>query len=115
VWPRWLTDALSGKASLARAFWGYGLGVSVAFSVIGAFIDIESRVALTVYLLAGLGVGILQSVIMWRCAYNSPSKLLGRVLRTAVIVGLVIVPIMLYVIFTTSGSLVPSNIGADAP
>ena len=109
MWPRWLTDALSGKTSLARAFWVYGLGVSVAYSLIGGFIDVGSPLALTIYLLFGLGVGLLQTVILWRCAYNSPSKFLGRLVRTAVIVGLIMVPLMLYVLFTNSSLLLPPN------
>jgi len=102
VWPRWLTDALSGKVSLARAFWVYGLGVSVACSLLGGFIDLENPLALTIYLLFGLGLGLLQTVILWRCAYNSPSKFLGRLVRTAVIVGLIMVPLVLYLLFTNS-------------
>ena len=102
MWPRWLTDALSGKVSLARAFWVYGLGVSTACSLAGGFIDVENPLALTIYLLFALGVGLLQSVILWRCAYNSPSKYLGRLVRTAVIVGLIMVPLVLYLLFTNS-------------
>jgi hypothetical protein len=104
-----LTDALSGKASLARAFWVYGLGVSLVYSLIGSFIDVESQLALTIYLLVGLGVGVLQTVILWRSAYNSPSKFLGRLVRTAVIVGLLMVPLMLYLLFTNSNLLLPPN------
>ena len=98
MWPKWLTDALGGKASLARAFWIYGLGVSVVYSLIGAFIDVASPLALTVYLALGLLVGVAQTVILWRSAYNSPSRFLGRLVRTAIIVGLIMVPLMLYLI-----------------
>ena len=109
MWPRWLTDALSGKASLARAVWLYGFGVSVAYSLIGAFIDVENPLALTIYLLFGLGIGVLQTVVLWRSAYNSPSRFLGRLVRTAVIVGLIMVPLMLYLLFTNSDLLLPPN------
>ena len=109
MWPRWLTDALSGKASLARAFWVYGLGVSVVYSLIGAFIDVESPLALITYLLFGLAVGVLQTVILWRSAHNSPSKFLSRLGRIAVIVGLIMVPLMLYVLFTNSSLLLTPN------
>ena len=46
--PRWLADALSGKVSLARAFWLYGLGLSVAYSLIGALIDLQDRPAVAI-------------------------------------------------------------------
>jgi hypothetical protein len=107
MWPRWLTDALTGKASLRRAFWVYGFGVSVVYSLIGGFIDVESPVALTLYLLLGLGVGVLQTVILWRSARNSPSKLLGRLVRAAVIAGLIMVPLMIYLLFSNSSLLLP--------
>jgi len=109
MWPQWLTDALSGKASLGRAFWVYGLGVSLVYSLIGGFIDVESPFALTIYLLFGLGVGVLQTLILWRSAHNSPSKFLRRLVRTAVIVGLIMVPIMLYLLFTNSSLLLPPD------
>ena len=109
MWPRWLTDALSGKASLARAFWLYGFGVSIVYSVLGSLIDVESPTALTIYLFLGLGIGVLQTVILWRSAANSPSRFLGRLVRTAVIVGLIAVPLMIYVLFTNSSLLLPAN------
>ena len=99
MWPRWLTDALSGKVSLARAFWLYGLGVSVAFSVIAAVIDIQNPLAVTIYFVLGVVVGVAQTVILWRSAYNSPSKFLGRVVRTAIVVGFIMVPLMLYLMY----------------
>jgi hypothetical protein len=109
VQPRWLADALSGKVSLSRAFWVYGLGISVAYSVIGLLIDIENPLGDTVYLLAGAALGVLQTIILWRCAYNSRSRFLGRLVRTAVIFGLIMVAVMLYVLFTNSDLLLPPD------
>lgn len=96
MWPRWLTDALSGKDSLARAFWLWGVGVSVAYSLIGAFIDVEHPIVLTIYLVVGLALGVLQTVILWRSAPNSRSRFLGRLARAAVIGGLVIVVLVIF-------------------
>ena len=107
--PRWLSDALSGKASLSRAFWVYGVGVSVAYSVVGLFIDIENRAGLIVYLVVGTALGVLQTIILWRSAHNSRSKFLGRLVRTAMVFGLVMVAVMLYVLFTNSDLLLPPN------
>jgi hypothetical protein len=106
---QWLADALRGKVSLARAFWVYGLGVSVGYSVIGLLIDIQNPLAVTVYLLIGAAVGVLQTIILWRCAYNSRSRFLGGLVRTAMVFGLIMVAIMLYVLFTNWDLLMPPN------
>ncbi len=100
MWPRWLTDALSGKLSLARAFWVWGVGVSVAYSLIGAFIDVERALALTVYLVLGLALGLVQTVILWRSASNSRSTFLIRLVRAVVIVGLIVTALTLYLVLT---------------
>ena len=110
MWPQWVTDALSGKISLGRAFWVYGIGVSIAYSLVAAFVDVENRLALTSYLLFGLVLGILQSVILWRSALNSPYKFLARLIRAALIAALIIVvPLTLYLLFTDPASLLPPN------
>jgi FtsH-binding integral membrane protein len=109
VRPRWLADALSGKVSLSRAFWVYGLGVSVLYSVIGLFIDIQNPLGVTVYLLVGSALGVLQTIILWRCAHNSRSRFLGRLVRTVMVFGLIMVAVMLYVLFTNSDLLLPPN------
>jgi hypothetical protein len=103
--PKWLTDALSGKVSLARAFWLYGVGVSVGYSVIGAFIDLSRPVTVGVYLVVGLLVGVVQTVILWRSAKNSQSKFLGRLVRIVVIVGLLLTLVMVYLLYTGSAAL----------
>jgi len=108
VRPRWLADALSGKASLSSAFWLYGLGVSVVYSLIGLPIDLQNRPALVIYLIVGLALGVLQTVILWRSASNSRSKLLGRLVHTAMALGFVILALMLYVLFTNWSSLAAS-------
>lgn len=105
MWPKWLTDALSGKVSLARAFWLYGLGVSVGYSVIGAFIDLTHSVAVTIYVVLGLVLGVVQTVILWRSAKNSPSKFLARLVRVLVIVGLLMIAVMIYLLYTGSAAL----------
>jgi hypothetical protein len=109
VWPRWLADALSGKVSLARAFWVYGLGISVVYSLIGLLIDIQNRPVVMIYLMVGLALGVLQTIILWRCAYNSRSSFLGRLVRIALVFGLIMVAVMLYVLLTDSDLLLPPN------
>lgn len=107
--PRWLTDALAGRLSLARAFWLWGVGVSVAYSLMGALIDVEHPVALTIYLAVGLALGLLQTVILWRCASNSRSSFLGRLVRTVMIAGLIMVALLLYMVLTNPGLLRPEQ------
>jgi hypothetical protein len=110
VWPRWLTDALTGKASLARAFWGYGVGISVGYSVIGLFIDIQNVLLTAAYVAVGLALGLFQTIALWRCAHNSRSKLLGRLVRAAMVFGFILVGIMLYVLITNASLLLaPDN------
>jgi hypothetical protein len=111
VWPRWLTDALTGKLSLARAFWVWGVGVSIGYSLIGAFIDVEHTLALTVYLVLGLALGVVQTVILWRSASNSRSKFLIRLVRAVVIVGLIVTALTLYLLLTNPSVLrLPSQL-----
>jgi phage-related minor tail protein len=100
-----LTDALSGKVSLARAFWLYGVGVSVGYSAIAAFIDLTKPLAIIIYTVLGLVVGLVQTVILWRSAKNSPSKLLGRLVRIVVIVGVLLTLVMVYLLYTGSAAL----------
>ncbi len=107
--PRWLADALSGKVALSRAFWVYGLGISVVYSLIGLFIDIQNPRGVTVYLLVGAAVGVLQTIVLWRCAYNSRSRFLGRLVRTATVFGLIMVAVMLYVLLTNPDLLLSPN------
>ena len=108
--PQWLTEALAGKVSLSRAFWLYGFGLSLVYSVVGAFIDLANPVAVTIYLVFGLVVGLVQMLILWRSAKNSPSKFLGRLVRTAVIVGLLMIPVMIYLAYAGSALLLGADI-----
>ena len=108
MWPRWLTDPFSGKTSLARAFWLYGLGGSIAYSLL-VWLFPETPAGFAVYTSLGIALGTLQSVILWRCAPNSRSAFLGRLVRAAVIAGLIMVPLMLYLLFTNPEALLSPN------
>jgi hypothetical protein len=108
MWPRWLADPLTGKTPLGRAVWLYGFGGSLVYSVIGLLFP-ETTAGLTVYLLLGFALGVLQSVILWRCAPNSRSAFAGRFVRTAVVLGLILMPIMLYLLLTNPDMLLPPN------
>jgi hypothetical protein len=115
VLPRWLADALRGKPSLARAFWFYGVGISVVYSLIGLLIDTQNLFVATVYVLFGIALGVLQTVVLWRCAYNSRSRFLGRLVRTAMVSSLILLAIVLCVLFINSDILLPHNDRWSAP
>ena len=115
MWPRWLTDALVGRVSLARAFWIWGVGVSVAYSLIGALVDVDHPLALTAYLAVGLALGLLQTVILWRSASNARSSFLGRLVRTVVIAGLIMMMVMLYMALTNPSLLLPAGARWSGP
>ena len=109
MWPRWLADALRGKLSLGRAFWLYGVGISVVYSLVGLLIDTQNLLVATVYLLFGIALGVLQTVVLWRCAYNSRSRFLGRLVRTAMVASLILLAIVLCVLFINPDMLLPHN------
>lgn len=108
MWPRWLTDPLTGKTSLGRAFWLYGFGGSIVYSVIALLLP-ETPLGFTIYVVLGLAIGIVQSLILWRCAPNSRSAFLGKLVRASVVVGLILVPLMLYLLFANADALMPPN------
>jgi uncharacterized membrane protein YvlD (DUF360 family) len=66
------------------------------------FIDAENPLVATFYMLVGVFLGILQTIILWRCAYNSRSKFLGRFVRTGIVFfvfGSIAMAIVLYVLY----------------
>ncbi len=108
MWSRWLAEALSGKVSLSRAFWLYGFGLSVVYSLIGLLIDIQNLPVVMIYVLVGLALGVLQTIILWRSASNARSRFLGRLVRTVMVFGFIVVAIMLYVLLRNWNSLAAS-------
>jgi hypothetical protein len=109
VRPRWLADALSGKLSLSRAFWIYGVGISVVYSIVGMMIDIENMVGVVIYLVVGAALGVLQSVVLWRSAYNTRARVLGTLVRAVMVLGLLLVAIMVYVLYVNSDLLLSAT------
>ena len=47
--------------------------------------------------------------MLWQCAYNSRFPAAGRLLRGVVVVGVLTVPLMLYVLFRHAEILVPPD------
>jgi hypothetical protein len=99
MWNRYLTDPLKGRTPLWQVIWIYGFGVSIVYSLLAPLFG-ATRTGMLVYLLIGLVIGILQSVMLWQCAYNSKSPRYGRVLRFLVVVGALLIPLMLYFVWS---------------
>jgi hypothetical protein len=99
MWKRYLIEPLKGKTSLSRVIWLYGFGVSAVYLLIEPLFT-GSRLAHGLYYAVGLVIAILQSVMLWQCSYNAKSPTYGRVLRVLVVVGLLLIPYMLYLIWS---------------
>jgi hypothetical protein len=104
-----LTDPLRGKTSLWKVIWIYGFGTSVVYTALGGIFVPETPIGIGVYVFIGLALGIVQSIMLWKCAYNSRFPAAGRILRAVVVVGLLMIPLMLYVLFSHPEALVPPN------
>jgi hypothetical protein len=98
MWTRALLEPLNGKTPLWKVVWIYGFGVSVLYSVFGLVLAPETPLAIGIYGFIGLALGVVQSLMLWKCAYNSRFPSAGRVLRIAVVAGLLLLPLMLYVL-----------------
>lgn len=109
MWSQALTDPLRGKTPLWKVIWIYGVGVSIVYTVLGWIFVPETPAGIGIYFLLGLALGIVQSVMLWKCAYNSKFPTAGRLLRLLVVLGLLAVPLMLYVFVNRPEALEPPN------
>jgi hypothetical protein len=109
MWTRALLDPLRGKTALWKVIWIYGFGVSLIYTVLGWIFVPETALAIGIYVVLGLALGVVQSLMMWQCAYNSRFPAAGRLLRVVVVAGLLAIPLMLYVLFSHPDALMPPN------
>ena len=109
MWTQSLIDPLRGKTALWKVIWIYGFGVSMVYTVLGWIFVPETPAGIGIYFLLGLALGIVQSVMLWKCAYNSKFPAAGRLLRLLVVLGLLAVPLMLYVLVNHPEALVPPD------
>lgn len=100
LFSRALTDPLQGRTSLRRVFWVYGFGVSVVYSFLGLLVDPLNVTSVRVYTVLGAAIGVVQSIMLWRCAYNTRSRLLGHWVRASVVVGLIAIPLLMYLLYS---------------
>ena len=107
MWRRYFADPLRGKASLSQVFWLWGCGASVAYAVVGLLLQPSGPTGITLYTAGGLALGLLQSAMLWQCAFNSRFRSLGVLLRVTVILGLLTVPLMVYMMVKYPELLIP--------
>jgi hypothetical protein len=89
-------DPLRGRTRLWRVFWLYGIVVSACYIAIADALLPGPSIANRFVGLGALMVALYQSAALWRCAYNSPSPFVARIVRTAVAVGLIVLPLFIY-------------------
>ena len=103
---RTLTDALAGRAPLRRVFWLYCVGGSLAYSVLGLWVDPLNLRSVTVYSVIGVGIGVVQCIMLWRCAYNGKSRAVGHLVRASVLAGLILIPLLGYLFYIYAGAMI---------
>jgi len=99
MWRNALAEPLRGKTVALEGDLDIWLWCLSVYTLLGWMFVPETPFGITVYFLLALALGILQSVMLWQCAYNSRFPAAGRLLRGVVVVGLLMVPLMLYVLF----------------
>jgi L-lactate permease len=109
VWLQAFTDPLRGKTALWKVIWIYGFAASIVYTVLGWILVPETPTGIGIYVVLGLALGVVQSVMLWKCAYNSRFPGAGRLLRIVVVAGLLTIPLMLYVLFRNPEALLPPN------
>ncbi|MBS0579462.1 MAG: hypothetical protein JSR36_09380 [Proteobacteria bacterium] len=96
MWKQYVTEPMRGRTPLWRVIWIQGFGVSLLYALLGAAFVPRGRTAAAAYLLVGLLIGAVQSVMLWQCAYNGRSRATGTLLRTAVLLGALLMPLAAY-------------------
>jgi hypothetical protein len=91
-----LQEPLQGKTSLSRVIWLYGIVGSLLFSAIELFLNPENQFVMRVYTVLGLFFGIYVTVATYRCAKNSKSLSLARLVRVCAVISLVLLPVLTY-------------------
>ena len=109
MWPAAITDPFYGKTSLWKVFWAYGLGTSIAYSIVRLVAAPATPIGLGVDFVLTALIGILQGVMLWQCAPNSPYPFVGRLVRGALVLTLLLSPFLFYLLWTHPESLVPPN------
>jgi hypothetical protein len=98
MWQRYILDPLRGRTPLRRVIWVYGVALTLVLLLIEPLFVGSSLAHGIYYGFTGL-VGILQSIMLWQCAYNAKSRAYGVWIRLLVILGLLMVVFALCVLW----------------
>jgi hypothetical protein len=94
-----ILDPLRGRTPLWKVTWLYSFGGSILYSALGVFIPAGSSVAIRLFTIGGLILGVFQLVALWQCAYNCRSRFIGNFVRGSVVVSFLLLPLVAYVMF----------------
>ena len=100
-----LQEPLQGKTSLSRVIWLYGVVGSLLFGALELFLNPENQFVMRVYTILGLFFGIYVTVATYRCAKNSKSHSLARLVRVCAVISLVLLPVLTYLELTGAAFL----------
>lgn len=106
MWSRLIMDPLRGKTPVWKVIWIYCVGVSIVYTILGLAFVPETPTAIGIYTVLGLALGVVQSFMLWKCANNTRFRIVPRLLRIVVIVGLVLIVLTIYVLYTHPEALV---------
>ncbi len=100
-----LKEPLEGKTSLSRVVWLYGVVGSLLIGAVELFLDPENQFVMRVYTILGFFFGMYVTLATYRCAKNSKSPLLARVVRISAVLTLLLLPVLTYLELTGALSL----------
>ena len=89
-------EPLQGKTSLSKVIWLYGVLGSLLIGAVELFLDPENQFVMRVYTILGFFFGVYVTLATYRCAKNSRSQLLARVVRVSAVITLVLLPVFTY-------------------
>jgi hypothetical protein len=72
--------------------------VSACYTAIGDVFLHRSTITSRFVGLGALILALYQLAALWQCAYNNPSPFVARIIRTAVAVGVVVAPLLIYTV-----------------
>jgi hypothetical protein len=109
-----LKEPMQGKTSLSRIFWLYGVLGSLLYGAIELFLDPGRVGVMRAYVIGGLIFSVYVTVATYKCAMNCRSAAVGRFVRVAAVISLVLLPVITYLDLT--GALTLSDmIGGQLP
>jgi hypothetical protein len=100
-----LKEPLEGKTSLSRVVWLYGVLGSLLIGAVELFLDPENQFVMRIYTILGFFFGMYVTLATYRCAKNSKSPLLARVVRISAVITLLLLPVLTYLERTGALSL----------